>query len=199
VSRALPPRQQSCYDAIRQFIFKEGYSPTLSEVARSMGVAKPTAQSHVGKLIQRGLLTRRDGRLRLASEPPPAQKGIRLRGSVAAGRAMSAGDDERLTVPGFGGDPDQHFAVDVKGDSMVDAHICDGDTLIVEVTAHVKNGEIVVAEIGPNREATVKVFKRNRWGRVTLEARNPAYPDIKLEPTDDFRIAGRVVAVLRAL
>jgi repressor LexA len=118
-------------------------------------------------------------------------------GRVPAGgprEAIEEVEGELLLDPDLVGDGEV-FSLRVKGDSMTEAHICDGDYVLVRAQAHAEEGEIVVAVI--DGEATVKRFRR-RKGQVRFEAANPAYPPIVVPPgAPAFRIAGKVVGVYR--
>ena len=126
----------------------------------------------------------------------PRQQTVPVLGAIAAGWPIPANEEpeDQLSLPlslvGHG----VLFALRVRGDSMVEAAICDGDVVVVRQQDEADNGDIVAATI--DGEATVKVFHRTRDGRTELVPRNPAYQPI---PADDAVILGKVVSVLRRL
>ena len=133
---------------------------------------------------------------RRATAPPPGRTvTVPLLGSIAAGAPILADEhvEDYLTVSATMVGGGTLFALDVKGDSMIEAAICDGDVVVVRQQPVAENGEIVAAMIGD--EATVKVFHQ-RDGRTELVPRNPAYRPI---PADDAVVLGKVVCVLRRL
>ncbi len=205
----LTERQQQIWNYLVEYVDRHGYPPTVREIGERVGLASPsTVHAHLANLERAGLL-RRDptkpralellGRERRAPEAAPAVDAVRLPlvGAIAAGRPLLAEEDveEYLPMPKTTkGD----FLLRVKGDSMVEAGILDGDLVIVQRTPESRDGEIVVALVGDDEsadEATVKTFYRE-GRRVRLQPENAA-----LEPIypRHVRILGRVVGVFRAL
>ncbi|HZT90411.1 MAG TPA: transcriptional repressor LexA [Gaiellaceae bacterium] len=208
----LTPRQQEIWNYLVEYVDRHGYPPTVREIGERIGLASPsTVHAHLANLERAGLL-RRDptkpralellGRERRDAAPagePEARDVARLPlvGEIAAGGPLLAEENIEEYVPlpaATRGD----FLLRVKGDSMIEAGILDGDLVIVQRAQDARNGEIVVALAGDDEsadEATVKTFYREK-GRVRLQPENSS-----LEPifARHVRILGRVVGVFREL
>ena len=209
----LTARQQEIWNYLVEYVDRHGYPPTVREIGERVGLASPsTVHAHLANLERAGLL-RRDptkpraleliGRERREpvgrDEPADARDVARLPlvGEIAAGGPMLAEEhiEEYLAMPASTkGD----FLLRVKGESMIEAGILDGDLVIVQRAQDARNGEIVVALAGDDEsadEATVKTFYREQ-GRVRLQPENAA-----LEPiyAQHVQIIGRVVGVFREL
>ncbi|MEV0732177.1 transcriptional repressor LexA [Polymorphospora sp. NPDC050346] len=201
----LSPRQQQILAVIRQWVERHGYPPTVREIGAAVGLGSPSSVAyHLKVLEERGFLRRaargpravdaRPSRHSDAPADPGERSGVQvpLLGSIAAGAPILAEEhvEEVLTLPrklvGHG----RLFALHVRGDSMVEAGIADGDVVVVRQQAVADSGDIVAAMI--DDEATVKVL-RIRDGAVDLLPRNPRYPVI---PGDRAVILGKVVCVL---
>ncbi|MEV0453801.1 transcriptional repressor LexA [Catellatospora methionotrophica] len=195
-------RQQQILRVIREWVDRHGYPPTVREIAAKIGVSSPsTVAHHLTAMQQRGVIRRDaerpravDARAGLAGTPsPPAPVFVPLIGTIAAGRPLLAEEaiEDVLPLPqeivGHG----TLFALRVRGDSMIDAAICDGDTVVVRQQPTADNGDIVAAMI--DGEATVKVY-RNLNDAVQLLPRNSSYAPIT---ANDAVVLGKVVAVLR--
>jgi repressor LexA len=206
-------RQQRILDAIRAFTAERGYPPSVREIGERVGLSSSsTVQSHLKTLERRGLLKRDPtkpralvpsdmGRAASAAVLHDAERGdkrvahLPIVGRVAAGVPITAVEnvEDTFALPaGFVNDPNA-FMLRVRGDSMIDAAIRDGDLVVVRPTPDAKNGEIVVAMI--DGEATVKTFYREAT-RVRLQPENPAMTPIY---ADDVTVVGRVEAVIRKL
>lgn len=190
-----PNRQERIYAFIEEEYKKNGYSPSIGEIAAHVGLA---AKSNVHRQLQQLV---NDGRLEnLGGRYVPTHRGggakvamVPLLGRVAAGAPITA--EENLEgyvayLPRYG-DGEELFALTIRGDSMKGAGIFDGDVVIVEKTPRVENGDIAVALIGD--EATVKTFYREE-GHFRLQPENPDYRPIIVE---EAVILGRVLASLR--
>jgi repressor LexA len=202
-------RQQNILVAIRDWIEHHGYSATVREIGAAVGLGSPSSVTyHLKALERRGLLRREphgprapDFRGRLSggrgSTPVSGESGIPVPvlGTIAAGHPIPAEElvEEELTLPANLIGQGTLFALRVKGDSMIEAAICDRDIVVVRQQAVAENGDIVAALI--DGEATVKVY-RARDGRVELVPRNPRYEVINAERAI---ILGKVVSVLRRL
>ena len=192
----LTPKQQRIYDFIRTFTRQMGYPPTVREIGQHVGVRSPsTVKYHLDHLRQAGLLQWDGGKTRSitlpnASLPGPDQ--IPLVGHVAAGAPIWAEEciEDYLTfdTQGLSG---EHFALRVRGESMLDAGILPGDLVVVHRQQEVHSGEIVVALF--EDEATVKTYRR-KDGHVWLMPANDDYTRID---GDRAEILGKVVAVVR--
>jgi repressor LexA len=202
----LTPRQETVLRYIETFIAKQGYVPTLKEMAKALGVASVQAvKDHLTALERKGYLRRAPGRRRaieLLQDRPPLESGIPILGLVPAGRPLLAVENQEGTLtlgPAMLGSG-THFALRVQGDSMINAGIQDGDYVIIRQQDTADPGEIVVALLGD--EATVKIL-RQRGRRLMLEAANPAYAPIDLtdltRQASASRILGRVVGLYRGL
>jgi len=205
----LPERQQKILVAIRDWVVEHGYSPSTREIGDAVGLRSSSSVSkHLSALEDKGFLRRgtsvsrpMDVRIFLhnsGSAAPASDDSISVPvvGDIAAGTPISAVEhmDDVLNLPReLVGRGSNVFALRVRGDSMIEAAICDGDMVVVRQTHEAYNGQIVAAMI--EEEATVKVYQR-RDGHVYLEPRNPAYPVID---GDNAVILGVVVSVLRSV
>ncbi|MGW5051884.1 transcriptional repressor LexA [Actinokineospora sp. NPDC004072] len=201
---ALPPRQRQILAAVRDWVVEHGYSPSTREIADAVGLRSASAVSrHLARLedlgfIRRGRAVTRPIDVRLFLRPAAEDSGsvaVPVVGDIAAGAPIAADEhvDEVLRLPGELTGRGAVFGLRVRGDSMVDAAICDGDIVVVRSQPEAHTGQIVAAMI--DGEATVKVFRR-RGGQVLLEPRNPAYAPID---GADAVILGIVVSVLRSI
>ena len=207
----LSSRQQEILAYVNTHVDEHGYPPTVREIGQAVGLTSTsTVHAHLEKLAKAGLI-RRDatkpraleviegGRSRRGAvvelAPPSHSTVLPLVGEVAAGSPVVAEDrvEDYLTVPDQLA-PDADFVLTVKGDSMINAGILDGDLVVVRKQTDARNGEIVVALVG-EEDATVKRFFRE-GGRVRLQPENDT-----LEPMfpDEVQILGAVKAVLRRL
>jgi repressor LexA len=206
----LTERQQEIWNYLVEYVDRHGYPPTVREIGERVGLASPsTVHAHLANLERAGLL-RRDptkpraleliGRERSRGEREPDELDalrLPLLGEIAAGAPLLAEQniEEYLAMPKS---TKADFLLRVKGDSMIEAGILDGDLVIVQQAQEARNGEIVVALAGDDEsldEATVKTFYRET-GRVRLQPENSA-----LEPIfpHHVQILGRVVGVFREL
>ncbi len=202
----LTPKQMRILTLIRDHRLAYGYSPTMQELADELGVSKVTVFEHVEALIKKGALERDPNKarsLQLSSgvSLPHEEAGTKLPlvGTIAAGHPIEAIEDREFldlenmfTPPRRRGTGDV-FVLKVKGDSMIDEHIRDGDFVIVERKATARNGQTVVALLDDG-EATLKKFYKER-GRVRLQPANDNYEPIIVE---DCTVQGIVVGVVRA-
>jgi repressor LexA len=198
----LTKRQREIFDFIRRYLRKYGYPPTVREIGTALGLHSPsTVHAHLAKLEQIGML-RRDpskpraielmvGKARRAMKGP----GVPVVGNVAAGEPILAEEniEDYYEVPSVIGGQGDDYILKVRGDSMKDAGILEGDFVVVRPADEAKNGEIVVALLGD--EATVKRFYRERNG-IRLQPENKAHKPIR---TRDAQLLGKVVGVFRSL
>jgi len=197
----LTPTQQKVLTFIREFVARHRFAPTAKEIAGQFGIAEKNGFSYLQLLERKGYIRRRHHtprRIEFVGESlPRAPVRVPVLGRVPAGpprEAIEEVEEELFLDPGMVGEG-EIFSLRVKGDSMVEAHICDGDYVLVRSQAKAEDGEIVVAMI--DGEATVKRLRR-RKDRIRLEAANPAYPPIVVPSGAlPFRIAGKVVGVYR--
>ena len=200
----LTDRQRQVLSVIRDWAVHHGHSPSTREIGDALGLASTSSVSrHLRALEDFGFLRRGrsvtrpiDVRMFLQPDGPrrdPATVGVPLIGDIAAGTPILAEQthEEVLHLPRDLVGRGNLFGLSIRGDSMVDAAICDGDIVVVRQQSEAYNGDIVAAMI--DEEATVKVYRR-RAGRVVLEPRNPQHEDID---GDRALILGKVVSVLR--
>ena len=196
----LTPKQQQIYDFILAFSARNGYPPSVREIGEAVGLKSPsTVHFHLKGLEAQGLITKAEGKTRaitvaggpVAESDNPADK-VPLVGSVAAGSPILAEEciEEYLTFD-TGGLTGEHFALRVRGESMLYAGILPGDIVVVHRRQDCRSGDIVVALF--EDEATVKTLRR-KGGHTWLMPENPEY-----EPIDgaNAQILGKVIAVLR--
>ncbi len=202
----LTGRQQEIWSFLVDYVDRHGYPPTVREIGEAVGLASPsTVHAHLANLERAGLLKRDPTKPRALelvgrdkAAPAVAQlPKLPLLGQIAAGGPLLAEQnvEDQIAVPEtLRGD----FVLRVKGDSMIDAGILDGDLVVVRRAQDAKNGDIVVALAGEDEsadEATVKTFYREK-GRVRLQPENAA-----LEPiyAPHVQVLGKVVGVFREL
>ena len=210
----LTARQRRVLEVIRHSVERRGYPPSMREIGESVGLTSPSSVSHQLQALERkGYLRRDPNRPRAlevldpgrdladdsavdptgSGDERPVPSYVPVVGRIAAGGPILAEQavEDVFPLPRQLVGEGTLFLLNVAGDSMVDAAICDGDWVVVRQQPVAENGEIVAAMI--DGEATVKTYKR-RDGHVWLLPHNPAYDPI---PGDDAVILGRVVAVLR--
>jgi repressor LexA len=206
---ALTPRQKEVLDFLTEFIQSNGYSPSYEEIASALNLASlATVHKHVSALEAKKYLHRsynqsrsldvseeyvQEWRRQRSSEP--AMPEMPLLGRIAAGSPVEAiQGNETLSFSDFVGTPGT-FALQVRGDSMIDDHICSGDFVLIQEAKEAKDGEIVVALV-EGSEATLKRFYREPNSMVRLQPANSSMQPI-LVPADSVQVQGRVLAVLR--
>lgn len=197
----LTRRQRDVYDFLvsRQDAFDR--PPTLDELCQAMGLSsRGSLHKHIQALIAAGLLEPMSGLqrgIRLAAEADDAQQSVPLLGYVAAGKPLEAlADAQTIEVPRFLRPSGACYVLQVRGDSMVEDGILDGDRVIVEQRSHARNGEVVVALID-GQEATVKRIEQRR-GKVILHPANAALRPMEFEP-ERVTIQGVVTGLMRSL
>jgi repressor LexA len=196
----LTPAQQELYDWLADYIGSHRHSPSIRQMMEAMGLRSPAPiQSRLRHLQQKGWITWQEGQARtLQLLAGMAGTGIPVLGSVAAGGLIEPCDDvqERLDLAPVL-ETRGLFALTVHGDSMVDAHIAEGDVVLMEPVhdpGRLRDGTIVSALV-PGSGTTLKHF--HRQGRqVSLQAANPAYAPIVL-PAEQVSVQGKLVAVWR--
>ncbi len=205
---ALTRRQKELMDFLHNFLNRNGYSPSFEEIASGLGLASlATVHKHIQALQAKQYLHRnynhsrsleigeRFYKERALSRQGTSDPGIPLLGRIAAGAPVEAiANREELHFSDFAGD-ENRFALEVRGDSMIEDHICSGDFVLIEKAATAKNGEIVVALINGS-EATLKRYYLENDGRVRLQPANATMAPIFV-PAEDLQIQGRVLAVMR--
>jgi repressor LexA len=198
-SEPLTTAQQELYDWLADYIGTHRHSPSIRQMMEAMGLRSPAPiQSRLKHLQQKGWITWQEGQARTLQLLGDIAAGIPVLGAVAAGGLVETFDDvsERLDL-----EPVLQtrglFALTVNGDSMVDAHIADGDVVLMEPVSdpsRLRDGTIVSALV-PGSGTTLKHLYR-KGASVTLEAANPAYAPLVL-PADQVSVQGKLVAVWR--
>lgn len=195
MQQTLTDIQSRVLEFIRRETLSTGRSPSLTEIQVEFGYGSPhTARFHVTNLVEAGWLTRQPGHRGLQLVEAT---GIRLAGTVAAGSPIEAIEeqDERIDLAGYS--DDRHFALRVRGESMIEEAIADGDLVVVRKQTTCADGDLVVARIGD--EATLKRFYRDRKKRrVRLQPANSSMEPIFCRQ-EDIAIEGIVVGVIRLM
>jgi repressor LexA len=196
----LTKRQQEIFEFVKRYVGEHGYPPTVRDIGKAIGLtSSSTVHAHLANLEKLGLLKRDPTKPRALevlvdkARSAVSPGGLPLVGQVAAGSPVLADEniEEYVAVPGIAGGDEGEFVLEVKGDSMVNAGILEGDHVIVRKQDTAKNGEIVVALVGD--EATVKRFFREQE-HVRLQPENETMEPIL---TRDVKVLGRVVGVCR--
>jgi repressor LexA len=207
--RPITAKQERILAVIRESIRDRGYPPTVREIGAAVGLVSPSSVTHHLKVLERhGLLSRQPNNSRAVAVLPSLTErasdraaaadrtiSVPILGDIAAGTPILAEQNvgDHLAVSASMVGHGTFFALNVKGDSMIDAAICNGDVVVVRQQPVAENGDIVAAMI--EGEATVKVLRR-RGTKVELVPRNPVYQVI---PGDGATVLGKVVCVIRRL
>jgi len=186
-------RQREIVEVIADCRRRNGVSPTMDEIAAALHLNKKTVYEHLQRLRSRGVLTwrRYEARsIKILQNPAAA---VPFHGYIAAGAPIEAVPlGEEIDVSEMLSSDRESFVLQVRGNSMIDEHIRDGDYVIIERRDHADNGETVVALL-EDGEATLKKFYREK-GRIRLQ---PANPDMKPIYVKDVKIQGVVIGVVR--
>ncbi len=194
------PRQKQILDFVTRSIDRRGFAPSIQEICDHFDLASTaTVHKHLKNLAARGLLNRESHRSRALEVPSPSTTEpveIPLLGRVAAGVPIEAiSNPDTISIPADWLGRGERFALRVRGDSMIDAHIEDGDVVVVERKEAARDGDTVIALVD-DAEATLKIFRPQADGRVRLEPRNESLKPMVLD-AHRVRIQGTVVGVLR--
>jgi repressor LexA len=202
---AITKRQRQVYDFIYGFVQENGYSPSFEEICHGMGLSSlATVHKHISNLEKKGLLKRDYNRSRsidvlpirglFRRQPKAAEITLPLLGRIAAGQPIEAVENpETLSLGDITRSKDV-FVLQVKGESMKDEHIVDGDYVLVEKTESARDGEIVVALV-EGTDATLKRLFRE-GSSIRLQPSNLAMKPIVV-PAKSVQVQGRVIGVLR--
>lgn len=191
MEQTLTPKQKAIYEFIQGYVEENQMPPSLREIGSHFDLSVGTVQDQVEAIRRKGFLTKDNTKARGLRLPMMAPQQVAILGRVHAGPLHAAIENVEGYLPvGTSLSPAQHFALKVRGDSMVGAGIVDGDMVIVRMQPTADDGDIVVARV--EDEATVKRLRR-RKGRTLLEPENPAYKSIE----DPFALLGVVVEVRR--
>lgn len=194
--RALTRRQQEIYEFIKDKIMNRGYGPTVREIGAHFDIRSPNGVMCHLKALEKKEVIIRDERMsraiQLTDQPQLKRTSLPLAGQIAAGTPVLAVENrERIDfAPLF--DDSSQFCLKVKGDSMVDDHIADGDYAVIRRQTTARDGDIVVALV-EGQDATLKRFYRER-GRFRLQPANAAMKPIY---SDDVEVLGVLVGVIR--
>lgn len=203
---ALTRRQKQVLDFLQKFIDRNGYSPSFEEIAEGLELSSlATVHKHLQTLEKKGHIRRgynQSRSLEIIALPQPVEQEVArhatelpLVGRIAAGFPVEAVENaETINLADFARS-ETAYVLQVKGDSMVEDHICDKDYVIIEKTETANNGDIVVALIG-GEETTLKRFYRDSPTKVRLQPANSDMDPIVV-PAKDVALQGRVVGVLR--
>jgi repressor LexA len=202
----LTTRQRQIYEFIQRHTQEKGYPPTVRDIGKAIGLtSSSTVHAHLANLERLGMLRRDPTKPRameiLADKAKRAVRpsGLPLVGRVAAGTPILAEEniEEYVEVSPLAGGDGGDFVLEVRGDSMKNAGILDGDTVVVRKQATASDGDIVVAVVGaedePEAEATVKRYFRER-DHIRLEPENQNFEPIR---SPDVKVMGRVIGVFR--
>ena len=198
---ALTRRQREIYDYICQFVRDEGYSPSLEEIGAQFGLRSvATVHRHLQHLVEKGYLRKAWNRSRSVEPVPedgPASLTLPLVGTVAAGLPIEAIEESETACvpPEMVQRAESTFVLRVRGDSMIDDQIADGDLVVVEQRSEARNGETVVALVGGS-DATLKRFYR-QGSRVRLVPANDRMEPIEVAASD-VTVRGVVRGLLRS-
>lgn len=201
----LTKRQKQVLDFIARFQDENGYCPSYEEIARGLDLASlATVHKHISALEAKTYLKRgfnQSRSLELAPKYLHEQRRARphlevpLLGRIAAGLPVESVEQrETLNFADFAGNGNT-FALEVRGDSMIEDHICDGDWILLEKAPQVRDGDIVVALVGGS-ETTLKRFYREPGDQIRLQPANAALKPI-IVPAREVQVQGRLIAVLR--
>jgi repressor LexA len=207
LAMTLTKRQKEVLNYLVGFLNKNGYSPSFEEIAHALKLTSlATVHKHLSTLEKKGFIRRgynQSRSIEVVQLPRPIREQLLdrhvvelpLAGRIAAGRPLEAVEaNETISLADFARGQNT-FVLQVKGESMRDDHILDGDYIVVEQTQVANPGEIVVALVGED-EATVKRFYREAGGKIRLQPANSQMSPIVI-PATDVKIQGRVVGVLR--
>jgi repressor LexA len=203
---AITKRQRQVYDFIHGFVQKNGYSPSFEEIAAGMGLSSlATVHKHIVNLEKKNLLKRDYNRSRSIDVLPvrglfkrqsksPSETALPLMGRIAAGQPIEAVENPETISLGDITRSKDVFVLQVKGESMKDEHIVDGDYVLVEKSQTARDGEIVVALV-EGTDATLKRLYRE-GANIRLQPSNVALKPIVV-PAKSVQVQGRVIGVLR--
>jgi repressor LexA len=201
---AITRRQKEVYDFLQRFIEEHGYSPSFEEIGAGLGLSSPaTVHKHLNNLQEKGLLKRDYNRSRSidvvkirtrTKQPIPGEVSLPLLGIIAAGRPLEAVENpESISLGDFARAKDV-YVLKVKGESMQDEHIVDGDYVLVEKTNTARNGEIIVALVSKSETTLKRIYQEG--DSIRLQPSNASMKPI-IVPAAEVEVQGRVIGVLR--
>jgi repressor LexA len=211
---ALTKRQKQVLDLLTRFINENGYSPSFEEIAEGLKdkrfggkalTSLATVHKHIATLERKGFIRRgynQSRSIEVTQLPKPVKEQVierelelPLAGRIAAGRPLEAIEDRETLSLGDFTRGKNVYVLQVKGNSMRDDHILDGDFVLVEQTQVANNGEIVVALV-KDEEATLKRIYRETGGKIRLQPANSEMSPLML-PAQEVKVQGKVIGVLR--
>jgi repressor LexA len=199
----LTPRQQEIYDYLARHLEDHGYPPTLREICTEFGMKSTRAASdHLLALERKSYIARARDRSRgielIGPRPASGGQSIPVVGRIAAGEPLLAQENisERVTLDPSFLKGDGNFLLEVQGESMIGAHICPGDLIVVRPQDDAINGDIVVAMI--DDEATVKRFEK-KGDKISLVPENPTMSPILVRDPKALKVIGKVVGLVRRM
>jgi repressor LexA len=199
----LTPRQTDVVVAIRNYRHLHGYAPTMQELADQLGTSKVTIFEHVGALEKKRIIRRDKHKARsleiiaevLPDEDRPTK--LPLLGNIAAGSPIEAVENrEEIDLEQLFHSNRGVYVLRVRGESMIEDHLCDGDYVVIERRENARNGEQVVALLDTG-EATLKRFYREPGNRIRLQPANAAM-EPRIVDANQLRVQGVVIGVLRS-
>jgi repressor LexA len=200
----LTKRQQQIFEFIKRYTQDKGYPPTVRDIGQAIGLtSSSTVHAHLSNLERLGVLRRDPTKPRAMevlvdkAKRAIAPAGLPLVGRVAAGSPILAEEniEDYVEVSPLAGGDQGDFLLEVRGDSMKDAGILDGDMVVVRRQETAEDGEIVVAVVGDESEATVKRYFRER-DHIRLQPENDDFEPIR---SSEVELAGRVIGVFRRM
>lgn len=196
----LNQRAREIYSFIQRYRREKGSAPTIREIGRQFEISSTNGVRYYLNLLEKAGYIRRTGGISRGIGPSAESggHGIPVLGRVAAGQPILAEENwsGSLELGGMFGETERLFALQVRGDSMIDAGILPGDFVIVQKQDQARTGEIIVASLGD--EATVKYYQPKK-GHVELVAANEKYSPIVVDEEQEFRILGTVRGVVRTV
>ena len=206
----LTDRQRSILEVIHRHVDEHGYPPSVREIGDAVGLRSTSSvHAQLETLTDRGYLRRdptKPRAIEMSRDPdtnlearPESTRNVPLVGEIAAGAPIVAEErvDSLYPLPKDLVGDGTLFMLRVRGDSMIDAGVFDGDLVVVREQPTVERGEMCAALV--DGEATVKFFRRTKDGEVFLDPANERYDPIPVSPDQDARVMGKVVTVLRSL
>jgi repressor LexA len=205
MKQTLTKKQKQMLDFIKEFSEKNGYPPSFREIMTGLDYSSvATVAQHVANLVEKGYLRKRNNEARSiqlvdSDVDLESSTSLPLLGFIAAGEPITVLDDPQTTlvVPPFLVKSEHSYVLQVKGQSMVDMGIMDGDYVIIRENKAPQNGEVVVAMVN-GYSATLKKFFREADGKIRLQPANEAMEPIMLDENDDLEIQGVVTGVVRS-
>lgn len=192
---ALTPRQREIYEFLKDKILNRGYGPTVREIGSHFQIKSPNGvMCHLKALEKKGLILRESHMSRAIQLTESAQQrmSLPLAGQIAAGRPVLAEEETERVDFGNLFDTEDHFCLRVKGESMIEDQIAEGDYVIVKKQSEARDGDIVVALV-EGQDATLKRFFREA-NRIRLEPANSTMQPIY---ADEVEVLGKVIGVVR--